>query len=60
VRFSPLVEVLQQVKAGELHSFVATAWCSALLQSIPATAEVIPGDEVAPWNRILDAAGAHQ
>ena len=58
VSFSPLVEVLQQVRAGKLRALgVTTARRSALLPDIPAISEVIPGYEVALWNGIVGPAG---
>lgn len=58
VSFSPLVEVLQQVRAGKLRPLgVTTARRSALLPDIPAISEVIPGYEVALWNGIMGPAG---
>ena len=58
VSFSPLVEVLQQVRAGKLRALgVTTARRSALLPDIPAISEVIPGYEVALWNGIMGPAG---
>jgi tripartite-type tricarboxylate transporter receptor subunit TctC len=58
VSFSPLVEVLQQVRAGKLRALgVTTARRSALLPAIPAISEVIPGYEVALWNGIMGPAG---
>ena len=58
VSFSPLVEVLQQVRAGKLRALgVTTARRSALLSDIPAISEVIPGYEVALWNGIMGPAG---
>jgi tripartite-type tricarboxylate transporter receptor subunit TctC len=56
--FSPMVEVLQQVRAGKLRALgVTTARRSALLPDIPAIGEVIPGYEVALWNGIMGPAG---
>ena len=56
--FSPLVEVLQQTRAGKLRALgVTTARRSALLPDVPAIAEAIPGYEVALWNGIMGPAG---
>jgi len=56
--FSPLIEVLQQVRAGKLRALgVTTARRSALLPAIPTISEVIPGYEVALWNGIMGPAG---
>jgi tripartite-type tricarboxylate transporter receptor subunit TctC len=56
--FSPMVEVLQQVRAGKLRALgVTTAKRSALLPDIPAIGEVIAGYEVALWNGIVGPAG---
>jgi tripartite-type tricarboxylate transporter receptor subunit TctC len=58
VSFSPLAEVLQQVRAGKLRALgVTTARRSALLPDIPTISEVIPGYEVALWNGIMGPAG---
>jgi len=56
--FSPLVEVLQQVRAGKLRALgVTTAKRSALMPDVPAIGEVLPGYEVALWNGIMGPAG---
>jgi len=56
--FSPMVEVLQQVRAGKLRALgVTTARRSAQLPDIPAIGEVLPGYEVALWNGIVGPAG---
>ena len=56
--FSPMVEVLQQVRAGKLRALgVTTARRSALLPDIPAIGEVIAGYEVALWNGLMGPAG---
>jgi tripartite-type tricarboxylate transporter receptor subunit TctC len=56
--FSPMVEVLVQVRAGKLRALgVTTARRSALLPDVPAIGEVIPGYEVALWNGIMGPAG---
>jgi tripartite-type tricarboxylate transporter receptor subunit TctC len=56
--FSPLIEVLQQVRAGKLRALgVTTARRSALLPNIPTISEVLPGYEVALWNGIVGPAG---
>jgi tripartite-type tricarboxylate transporter receptor subunit TctC len=58
VSFSPLIEVLQQVRAGKLRALgVTTARRSPLLPDVPAIGEVIPGYEVALWNGIMGPAG---
>ena len=56
--FSPMVEVLAQVRAGKLRALgVTTAKRSALLPDLPANGETIPGYEVALWNGIVGPAG---
>ena len=56
--FSPLVEVLQQARAGKLRALgVTTARRSAVLPDTPAISEAIPGYEVALWNGIMGPAG---
>ncbi len=56
--FSPMVEVLAQVRAGKLRALgVTTAKRSAQLPDVPAIGEVIPGYEVALWNGIMGPAG---
>jgi tripartite-type tricarboxylate transporter receptor subunit TctC len=56
--FSPMVEVLGQVRAGKLRPLgVTTAKRSALLPDLPAIGEVLPGYEVALWNGIMGPAG---
>ena len=56
--FSPMVEVLQQVRAGKLRALGVTPLRrSALLPGIPAIGEVIAGYEVALWNGLMGPAG---
>ena len=56
--FSPLVEVIAQVRANQLRPLaITTARRSALLPEIPTVAETVPGFEVALWNSLLAPAG---
>lgn len=56
--FSPLVEVIAQVRANQLRPLaITTANRSALLPEIPTVAETVPGFEVALWNSLLAPAG---
>jgi tripartite-type tricarboxylate transporter receptor subunit TctC len=54
VIFAPLVEVLQQVRAGKLRALgITTATRSPLLPDVPTIAETLPGYEVRLWNGLL-------
>ncbi len=56
--FSPLVEVIAQVRANQLRPLaITTARRSALLPEIPTVAETVPGFEVALWNSLIAPAG---
>jgi len=52
--FAPLVEVIQQVRAGKLKALgITTAKRSPLLPEVPTILESLPGYEVALWNGLL-------
>ncbi|MEA2893924.1 MAG: hypothetical protein QOI05_4717 [Bradyrhizobium sp.] len=54
VIFAPLVEVLQQVRAGKLRALgITTTTRSPLLPDVPTIAETLPGYEVRLWNGLL-------
>jgi tripartite-type tricarboxylate transporter receptor subunit TctC len=54
VIFAPLVEVLQQVRAGKLRALgITTATRSPQLPDVPTIAETLPGYEVRLWNGLL-------
>ena len=54
VTFAPLVEVIQQVRAGKLKALgITTAKRSPLLPEVPTILESLPGYEVALWNGLL-------
>jgi tripartite-type tricarboxylate transporter receptor subunit TctC len=54
VIFAPLVEVLQQVRAGKLRALgITTAARSPLLPDVPTIAETLAGYEVRLWNGLL-------
>jgi len=54
VIFAPLVEVLQQVRAGKLRALgITTAVRSPLLPDVPTIAETLAGYEVRLWNGLL-------
>jgi tripartite-type tricarboxylate transporter receptor subunit TctC len=54
VIFAPLVEVLQQVRAGRLRALgITTAMRSPLLPDVPTIAETLAGYEVRLWNGLL-------
>jgi len=56
--FSPLVEVIAQVRANQLRPLaITTARRSALLPEIPTVSETVPGFEVALWNSLVAPAG---
>lgn len=56
--FSPLVEVIAQVRANQLRPLaITTARRSDLLPEIPTVAETVPGFEVALWNSLLAPTG---
>jgi tripartite-type tricarboxylate transporter receptor subunit TctC len=55
---SPLVEVIEHVRAGRLRALaVTTLRRSPLLPEKPTVAETLPGYEVALWNGLLAPAG---
>jgi tripartite-type tricarboxylate transporter receptor subunit TctC len=55
---SPMLEVIAQVRAGQLRPLaVTTARRSPLLPEIPAVAETLPGFEVVLWNGLVAPAG---
>jgi tripartite-type tricarboxylate transporter receptor subunit TctC len=54
VIFAPLVEVIQQVRAGSLKALgITTAKRSPLLPDVPSISETLPGYEVVLWNGLL-------
>ena len=56
--FNPMVEVIEQVKAGLLRPLGVTGRTrSALLPDVPAIGERLPGYEIALWNGIVGPAG---
>lgn len=56
--FSPLVEVLEHVRAGRLTALaITTERRSSLLPEVPTVAEFLPGYEVRLWNGLLAPAG---
>ena len=55
---SPLVEVIEHIRAGRLRALaVTTARRAALVPDVPTVAETLPGYEVALWNGVLAPAG---
>ncbi|MDR0810495.1 MAG: tripartite tricarboxylate transporter substrate binding protein [Gemmobacter sp.] len=55
---TPLVEVIEHVRAGRLRALaVTTARRSALLPEVPTVAETVPDYEVALWNGFFAPAG---
>ncbi|MBR0656975.1 tripartite tricarboxylate transporter substrate binding protein [Roseomonas arctica] len=55
---SPLVEVIEHIRAGRLRPLaVTTARRAALVPDVPTVAETLPGYEVALWNGVLAPAG---
>jgi tripartite-type tricarboxylate transporter receptor subunit TctC len=58
VVISPILEVMPQVRAGQLKALGVTSLKrSALLPEIPAIAEILPGYEVLTWNGVVAPAG---
>lgn len=56
--FSPMVEVIEQVRGGLLRPLgVTTKSRSALLPDLPTVGEHLPGYEVTLWNGIMGPAG---
>lgn len=56
--FSPMVEVIEHVKAGLLRPLgVTSKKRSDLLPDVPAIGEKLPGYEIALWNGIVGPAG---
>ncbi|MES2712684.1 MAG: tripartite tricarboxylate transporter substrate binding protein [Pseudomonadota bacterium] len=55
---SPLVEVIEHIRAGRLRALaVTTARRAALVPDVQTVAETLPGYEVALWNGVLAPAG---
>jgi tripartite-type tricarboxylate transporter receptor subunit TctC len=52
--FEPVVEVIEQVRAGKVRALgVTTVKRSALLPDVPTIAESLPGYEITGWNGLL-------
>lgn len=52
--FAPLVEVIEQVRAGKLRALgITTMKRSQLLPDIPTIAETLPGYEIRLWNGLM-------